>query len=525
MRQVTEKYRHRSLQRGKNTSACFAALGGSFTQYMTVRQTRNWPRPGRGVVLFTVAFTLALPGLAQAQRAATPPPASAAPAPSAAAPAAPTAPAATQVPAAPVPAPTQIPAPAEVPLGAPPLATVPAERTAAPDAGGEHKKHKKHKKRAEGENDPEKKKGKKEKNRDHASVRTAAGRLQIKGRVLTLAELRNQERQVINGAVLSMEPTTSLDLSIASARIGLEYEAPVRWLTAVAELELRGKPSLKDGYAQARGEHFFVRAGQFKLPVSAIETESTWTLPLVRRGFVHDLLTDWLDVGGRRPGVLVGVRGKGGLRPRFVVGAFQGAALSALPSRGERDTDPIQERSMDAQSLVARAQFEPADIQIGAWYQYRVGSKTTGAFTHYFTAGLDAVVDHVLSGGGIRAWVEGTVGSSWYEHRDKPADEKDAAFVSGRALAGYRFGGTVDDAPYVEPFGFVGVLEPDTDVRSDLAVEGAVGVAAGFWRRARVTLEGQLVSVQRNFPNGTNGYLPDEDPDHQSLLLQAGVAW
>jgi hypothetical protein len=33
------------------------------------------------------------------------------------------------------------------------------------------------------------------------------------------------------------------------------------------------------------------------------------------------------------------------------------------------------------------------------------------------------------------------------------------------------------------------------------------------------------VSVQRNFPNGTNGYLPDEDPDHQSLLLQAGVAW
>lgn len=363
------------------------------------------------------------------------------------------------------------------------------------------------------------------KNANHAGVTTSAGRIQIKGRVLALAELRNQERIVIDGASVNLEPVNSLDLSLTSARIGIEYEAPMRWISAVAELELEGKPSLKDGYVQARGKHFFARAGQFKLPVSALETESPWTLPLVRRGLMHDLLTDWLDVGGRHPGLMVGWRGRGGLQPRFMVGAFQGAVLGSALASGDRDTDPLLEKSMDAQSYVARAQFEPGGIQLGAWYEHRLGSAALNEFKHYFTVGVDATVDHVLPTGGVRVWLEGTTGSSWYEQINKPADDDDALFVMGRALGGYRFGGTVDDAPYVEPFGFFGVFEPDTDVVSDLAFEGAVGVAGGFWRRARVTLEGHIVRAQRNFPAGATGFLGGEELDRMSLLLQAGVAW
>jgi hypothetical protein len=262
--------------------------------------------------------------------------------------------------------------------------------------------------------------------------------------------------------------------------------------------------------------------GQFKLPTSAIETESPWNLPQVRRGFVHDLLTDWLDVAGRRPGLMVGWRARGGLRPRVMVGAFQGTTRDGVIAGRDRNTDLIEGASLEAQSYVARAQFEPAGIQIGAWYEHRIGSPDVNVTKHYWTAGVDAVVDRVVAGGGIRAWVDGSAGASWYEHVQKAADDKDATFVVGRALVGYRFGGTVDEAAYVEPFGFVAVLEPDTDVRRDLALEAAVGVNAGFWRRARLTLQGEINSVQRNFPNA---YLGGLEADRMGLLLQAGVAW
>jgi hypothetical protein len=80
----------------------------------------------------------------------------------------------------------------------------------------------------------------------------------------------------------------------------------------------------------------------------------------------------------------------------------------------------------------------------------------------------------------------------------------------------------VDEAPYVEPFGYFGMLDPDTEVTTDMAFEGAVGVNAGYWRRARLTLQAEINKVQRNFPET---YLAGVDPNRTGLLLQAGVAW
>jgi hypothetical protein len=401
---------------------------------------------------------------------------------------------------------------------APPAAAQPAPAPSAVDVAEEHHDGKKEK--------GKKKKGKNGAEEHAAGVTTAAGRIQLKGRVFALAALQRQERVEATGGPngeAALAGYNSLDLSMNSVRIGLEYEAPLRWISAVAELELTGRPELKDGYVQARGQHFFARMGQFKLPVSAIDTESPWTLPLVHRGFMHDLLTDWLDVGGRRPGAMVGWRGRGGLRPRFMVGAFQGTVQSGV-GPNDRDVDLLEEHSLEAQSYVARAQFEPADVQLGVWYEHRVGSSSAQdpKPKHYPTGGLDAVVDRVLPGGGIRAWVEATAGTSWYEHAQKADDDEDAIFVEARALVGYRFGGTVDEAPYVEPFGFFGVLEPDTDVKKDMAWEAAVGLNAGFWRRARLTLQGEIQRGQRNFPAD---YLYGASPDRMGLLLQAGVAW
>jgi hypothetical protein len=92
--------------------------------------------------------------------------------------------------------------------------------------------------------------------------------------------------------------------------------------------------------------------------------------------------------------------------------------------------------------------------------------------------------------------------------------------TAARALVGYRFGGLALGDPYVEPFGHFALLDPDTEVVSDFVTEAALGVNAGFWDRARVTLQGEMVAGQRNLPSG---FLDHRKPDQLSLLLQAGA--
>jgi hypothetical protein len=288
---------------------------------------------------------------------------------------------------------------------------------------------------------------------------------------------------------------------------------------------------MRDGYIQARGRHLAAKVGQFKMPVSAYAMESLWDLPVVRRGFLHELLSDWLDVGGRHPGVLFGVRGRGGIKPSLSVGAFQGRVLEEETASNDRNTDPLSlagvgwDSYTDGQSYVARAGIELADmLDLGAYYQHRVGSPGVGEIEHYPTIGVDAVLDRSFDGMGLRAWVDATLGPSWYEHPEKATDDEDATFIAGRACAGFRFGGMQPDEPYVEPFGLLAVLEPDTDVVSDFMLEAALGVNVGLWDRARIGLQGEIVNTQRNFPNGNTGYFAAAG-DRMAALLQGAVAF
>ncbi|HYO95486.1 MAG TPA: hypothetical protein VER33_13285, partial [Polyangiaceae bacterium] len=351
----------------------------------------------------------------------------------------------------------------------------------------------------------------------------AGGELAVKGRVVLRSRLQRRESEIVNASGVPVAAhVDSLDVWLPDARFALRYQAPQPWLSAEIEADFGGgRPSLRDGYVQARGKALSVRAGQFKMPVSAVDMESSWTLPTVGRGFVHELLTDWLDVGGRRPGVLVGYRAKGGVRPRLSLGAFQGSVLEDLDAQG-RDTALLSEVELAAQSLVARAQLEVANgLEVGAFYEHRIGSPAIGATDQYATAGLDITLDHVLTNGGVRFWVDGVVGESFYEHRDKPPGD-DPLFFAGRALLGVRWGGTVEDAFYVEPFALAGVLDPDLDVTADFAWEVAAGVNVGLWKRARLTLQGEAKRASRNFPTA---FFLGQDPDRFALLLQAGVAF
>jgi hypothetical protein len=353
------------------------------------------------------------------------------------------------------------------------------------------------------------------------------GAFELKGRVLTRAEFDRRDTVVLEntdgGLVPVARKVNSLDLSVPSARVSLHYRAPMEWLTAVAEVDIAGRPDMKDGYVQARTANITVRAGQFKVPVSAMEATSPWVLPMVRRGLLNDVLTERMDYGGRRPGVIVGFRDRSiGLHPRLTVGAFQGSYLANDPAPRERDTDLLNAMKFPGQSFVARAEVEILGADVGAYYENRIGAPNTLYTYRYWTAGADIYYDHVFYNGGLRFWLEGMTGSSWYEHASKAPDNKDATFAAARALVAYRFGGTTDEAFYVEPYALGSGLDPDAQVTSDILWEGVVGVNVGYWRRARLSLQAEINKGQRNFPAG---FFVGPPPDRQALILQAGVAF
>jgi len=374
------------------------------------------------------------------------------------------------------------------------------------------------------------KNGKKDKDRDEAAPgleQLRFGSFELKGRVLARSEFDRRDTIVLDNIGNTLTPVgrtvDSLDLSVPSARVSLHYTAPTEWLTAVAELDIAGRPDMKDGYVQAKNSHFIVRAGQFKVPVSAMEATSPWALPVVRRGLLNDVLVGRMDYGGRRPGVIFGFRDKSlDWHPRLTVGAFQGSYLAVDPTPRDRDTDLLNAMKFPSQSVVARAEVDILGADVGAYYENRIGSPVPFQTYRYWTAGADLYYDRVFYNGGFRFWLEGMYGTSWYEHASKVRDGKDAMFVAARTMVAYRFGGTTDEAFYVEPYGLAAVLDPDAQVTSDHLWEGVVGVNVGYWRRARLSLQGEINKGQRNFPAG---YFVGPPPDRQAVILQAGVAF
>ncbi|HEX2882376.1 MAG TPA: porin [Polyangiaceae bacterium] len=343
-----------------------------------------------------------------------------------------------------------------------------------------------------------------------------------KARLFVLGELSRHNVLEVNAAgVPENKPTTDLDLSVQSARVGFEYRSPLEWLTLEVQAELAGKLQLKDAVAEAKQKHWDVRVGQFKMPIGVFEMDSPWDLPIVHRGFVNTLLVDRLDVAGRRPGLTVGVRAGGPVKPSLTVGAFQGSALAAQTSV-DRDVDLITEQGTDSQTEIARAQIKVEELKFGLAYQHRLGAPSLGKTKHYWTAGADAYWEWLHAAGGFRVWADALAGESWYEHVSKAVDGKEATFLTLRALVAYRFGGAEKGDFYVEPFLFGAAHDPDSDVVADQAVEAMLGLAAGYWDRARLTFQGEIVRTRRNFPDS---YSVSSDPNRLALLLQAGVAF
>jgi hypothetical protein len=293
-----------------------------------------------------------------------------------------------------------------------------------------------------------------------------ASRLGLKGRVELQARRDEKDGR-------EPEETSGID----SARIELRYERG-RWLDAVLEVDVADGLELRDAFVLTGTRRLATRLGQFKPPISAVELDSGWTLPVLRRGIVHQVLEDHMRFTGRRPGVQLEASAGKPLRPSLEIGVFQGLAPGGelLPRVGTLET-----------SVAGRASVRPGPLELGA-FGALVGTEPMPGFGigRYWAVGADAVLELEAAGFGFRAWADAHYGKSFYA---LGLVGLDGMFAAGRAIAAVRWGGLDGGRPYVEAFGLAETVRFDLDTPGSTLSGAAVGLNAGLWKRLRLGIQ------------------------------------
>jgi hypothetical protein len=114
-------------------------------------------------------------------------------------------------------------------------------------------------------------------------------------------------------------------LSIPSARVGVS--AAFEHVEAEVSADLSSKSMLRDAFVRISDGDKRLRlyGGQFKSPFLARALESSWKLPIMRRGLVEDYLVETHQLGGRRLGLMGEVRIKEAWNLKVSGGLFEGA--------------------------------------------------------------------------------------------------------------------------------------------------------------------------------------------------------
>ncbi len=314
------------------------------------------------------------------------------------------------------------------------------------------------------------------------------GRLDVRGRV------------VVRGALLKVRDGGDAigQGTIRSARAKADYHWKQQ-LRAQLAVELAGKARLKNAFVQLRlhddGPRISVRAGNFKMPFSAIELDSFWNLPGADRGLLHDVLAKRFQLAGRAVGATLTVELRGAWKPALTAGVFQGRDDAG---------DPLAVSVHDrfGQDGVIRVTAKPAHgVELGAAGELRVGQLLVlpAIVRRAWAAELDATIDVDAGPGRVRAWIEGMVGTSWLV---ADTSKSRATFVAGRGIVGYRIGKAKFGRRYVEPYALIGALDPDSAFGNDLVLEVTGGVTYGASDAWRVQLEVERWKVSANAPVG-----------------------
>jgi hypothetical protein len=295
----------------------------------------------------------------------------------------------------------------------------------------------------------------------------------------------------VRGRLFVREAVVSLDggdwfgeAEVASARVTVAWQRA--WARAALELEGKsGKAELKDAWLRLDlPSTLALRAGQFKLPVSALELESPFDQAAGERGMLSDLLRGSLRAAGRRPGLQLEWRG-GGARARL--GAFQSVGVLDEPAPG------LAEDGLGL-DMAARGAWHGdvaggVELTVGGSGIWRLMTPDLAGATpeRHWLLGVDATLERRWCFGALRVWAEGFIGTSSFD--TTPATPEAPLLVAGRLQLAWRWGGTKRDTWYVEPYLQVGALDVNLDNADDLVFETELGVNAGLWRRWRAGVE------------------------------------
>lgn len=309
-------------------------------------------------------------------------------------------------------------------------------------------------------------------------------------------------------------------LTLASARVGVRYHWKQR-LEAKVSFEARG--SVRDAYLDVRiTDCLHLRAGRFKLPASAIERTSTWTLPTIERTLASEVLGGALGIVGRHHGAQLTWDPGRGIKPKLEVAVAQsfddgGIELPRQLVCGSEDGDACQ----GGGGLMATARFEiePVDeVHVGAFGQTREGGDYRTGIGRYWAAGIDVEAE----AGGLRVWADAIAGSSHLG--TVKASDDDTPFVAAQVIAGYRLGGDKRGKRFVEPYLAAAYINPIASFKGDLVTQVVGGVGAGRWKRWRGQLQAAYQSAQSQRPTSLGGVDVDFN-DRLTLMAQLGAGF
>ncbi len=307
--------------------------------------------------------------------------------------------------------------------------------------------------------------------------------------------------------------------TLNSARVKTEYRS--HGVRAEIEAEIAGKPRIKTAYGQLRlhdsGPKLDVRAGNFKMPFSAIQLASIWTLPMADRGLLDNVLGKRLQLTGRAVGVMMILELPGDWHPELDVGVFQGT-----DDVGNALAAPAQDRF--GQDGVVRLAAKPTHgISIGMAGSVRSGELLAAPIVvrQGYAGEIDATIDVDTHPGRLRTWVEAMIGTSWLVGGMIPSHTL-TRFHELRGIVSWRLGGTGHRDRYVELYGLAGQLDPDRIVTGDRVVELTGGISYGASEVWRVQAEAEVWRIGANAPLGIAEFAVAPS-NTTTFLVQLGV--
>jgi hypothetical protein len=367
---------------------------------------------------------------------------------------------------------------------------------------------------------------------EHLHTLTLEGQLNLRG-LRTRSEPRRGELG---------EPRVAHELGVSRAQIELGYRYR-KWLAVVLQGDLAAFPGaqpeyawpaddtpepagdgfpLEDAYARIGGKELAVRIGYFKPPVSAVEMDSSWDLPIARRGILHAALVEDMRFAGRRPGIqLEWAAGSGSfsarsdpiLKPKLRVGVFQGS---------DSDGSPLHTLGVYETNLAARGSIQQGPVEVGLFGTLVGTPPYTGALVgRYWLVGADALADATMGPLGVRAWVDLAYGLSF--HGLYGALGQDAPFAAGRALLAVRRGGDKRGSSYLELFGMAEAVNFDLTAEHRTLSGYVAGLNVGFWDRLRLTFQAEVRKVGIYSPNLSAG--GNQLRERTVFLAQLGGAY